>query len=338
MKFKRLSVGNMIYGTNSPADDESGYVSFNDPAFAEHYKDPSAPNYSQIHKFLLHMAVCHSVLIFKSMKDGQEICEYNASSPDELAFVNFVKKYDFEFINRTANGKIIIRHNGVNIEYDLLQLLEFTSTRKRMSVIIRDNGRIKLLSKGADNIIFARLEDQTQMGNIVAHLKEFASYGLRTLVLGERNLTEEEYKNWAKEYNEVQANVTNTEAQIESVREKIENNLLLVGASAIEDKLQDCVPETIDMLKDAGIKFWVLTGDKLETAKSIAKSSGIIKQTTYELSIENYNNVEKDLNKITDKIAQLHNTNEENDLALFLSGEALPSILEEKKFKKIVLC
>lgn len=90
--------------------------------------------------------------------------------------------------------------------------------------------------------------------------------GLRTLTLAYREMDEAAYKVWEKEYAEASVAIEHREEQMEAVADKIEREATLLGATAIEDKLQDGVPETLADLKRAGIKVWVCTGDKLETA------------------------------------------------------------------------
>ena len=179
---------------------------------------------------------------------------------------------------------------GTVERYELLNILEFTSARKRMSIILRkldsEDGRLFLLSKGADNVIFERLKGgaaEELKDNTERHLAEFAGQGLRTLTLAYKviggefscqirfeqiiyNPVEEEYRVWNETYHEASVAIDNREEKIEALSDEIEHDLRLLGATAIEDRLQDGVPETIADLKAAGIKMWVATGDKLETA------------------------------------------------------------------------
>lgn len=150
-------------------------------------------------------------------------------------------------------------------EYELLNVLEFSSARKRMSVVIRkldDDGKIFLLVKGADNVIFERLADGNDQikAKTMEDLSTFASDGLRTLCLGYRILDEKEFADWSKEYHEATVSLENRDKMIDECSAKIEHSLELLGATAIEDKLQDGVPETIADLKRAGIRVFVLTG------------------------------------------------------------------------------
>jgi phospholipid-translocating ATPase len=166
-------------------------------------------------------------------------------------------------------------------EYELLNVLEFSSARKRMSVILRkldDDRKIFLLTKGADNVVFERLapgrdaiKEQTNKD-----LELFASEGLRTLCLGYRIIEEEEFDTWSRDFHDATVALDDRESKMAEVSARIEHSLNLLGATAIEDKLQDGVPEAIAQLKRAGIKVWVATGDKLETAISIGYSTNLL--------------------------------------------------------------
>jgi phospholipid-translocating ATPase len=157
--------------------------------------------------------------------------------------------------------------------YRLLNVLEFNSTRKRMSVIVRDDdGKLLLLSKGADNVMFERLAKNGRQfeAKTQEHVNQYADAGLRTLVLAYREVDENEYIEFNKSFNEAKASVSeDREALIDEITDKMERDLILLGATAVEDKLQNGVPECIDKLAQAGIKIWVLTGDKMETAINI---------------------------------------------------------------------
>ncbi|KDR73672.1 hypothetical protein GALMADRAFT_251453 [Galerina marginata CBS 339.88] len=172
---------------------------------------------------------------------------------------------------------------GLLERYELLNILEFTSSRKRMSVVLRkldaEDGRLFLLSKGADNVIFERLKEGAgeELKKVTEkHLDEFASDGLRTLTLAYKVIGEDEYNQWSERYHEATVAMNDRDAKIEAVSDELERDLRLLGATAIEDKLQDGVPETIADLKSAGIKVWVATGDKLETAIAIGHSTNLI--------------------------------------------------------------
>ncbi|KAL5761518.1 hypothetical protein ACOSP7_017782 [Xanthoceras sorbifolium] len=243
------------------------------------------PHSDVMQKFFRLLAICHTAIPEVDENTGK--VSYEAESPDEAAFVIAAREIGFEFYKRTQTSISMceldpVSGNKVDRLYELLNVLEFNSTRKRMSVIVRDEeGKLLLLCKGADSVMFERLaktgrafEDKTR-----DHVNEYADAGLRTLILAYRELDEEEYKAFDEKFSEAKNSVSeNRETLIDEVTEKIENDLVLLGATAVEDKLQNGVPDCIDKLAQAGIKIWVLTGDKMETAINIGFSCSLLRQ------------------------------------------------------------
>lgn len=165
---------------------------------------------------------------------------------------------------------------------DVLGLHEFDSTRKRMSVVIRfPNNDVKVFVKGADTSIFSILNKSPGIVDHIihatqGHLNTYSSEGLRTLVVAAKDLTGEDLEEWQCMYEDASAALTDRSAKLRQTASIIECNLSLLGATGIEDKLQDGVPEAIECLRQAGIKVWVLTGDKQETAISIGLSCKLL--------------------------------------------------------------
>jgi len=243
--------------------------------------DPRSPDRDRHGQYWTTLALCHTVLVGTDPRSG--LLEYKAQSPDEAALVQAAADVGFEFRGRDRD--VLILRSPLSREplrFRLLNILEFTSARKRMSVIVRQlgeddqpgNNPVLLLCKGADNVIFERLASGGEELKSVTEgqLDGFASEGLRTLTLAHRVVSEDEYTAWVERYLAALASLEDRETEIERVSDEIERDLLLLGATAIEDKLQDGVPETIADLKKAGIKIWVLTGDKLETAIGVSFS------------------------------------------------------------------
>lgn len=143
-----------------------------------------------------------------------------------------------------------------------------------------DEPKALLICKGADSVIYSRLDrtqnDATLLEKTALHLEEYATEGLRTLCLAQRELTWSEYERWVKTYDVAAASVTNREEELDKVTDVIERELILLGGTAIEDRLQDGVPDSIALLAEAGIKLWVLTGDKVETAINIGFSCNVL--------------------------------------------------------------
>ncbi|EJD40340.1 phospholipid-translocating P-type ATPase [Auricularia subglabra TFB-10046 SS5] len=232
--------------------------------------------------FFRALAICHTVLAEKLDEDGA-VLEYKAESPDEAALVAGARDAGFAFVER-AGGTITLNVLGQNETHTPLRVLEFSSARKRMSVLARDAaGRVVLYSKGADSVIFDRLaanHDQGVKDQTRADLDEFANEGLRTLCVARRYLGEEAYRDWERRYDAALAIVgEERDDEVEKVCDEVECDLEILGATALEDKLQEGVPEAIELLHKAGIKLWILTGDKVQTAIEIAFSCNLLTQS-----------------------------------------------------------
>ncbi|KAF3916030.1 hypothetical protein AA313_de0209354 [Arthrobotrys entomopaga] len=230
------------------------------------------------HHFMLALALCHSVLP-DHVSDAPPRVEFKAQSPDEAALVATARDMGFSLIERTQSG-VRLNIHGKQVNYQVLNTLEFNSARKRMSAIIRmPDDRIILFCKGADSIVYSRLvpnQQQDLRKTTAEHLELFAREGLRTLCIAERVLSEEEYRDWMEQYDAAASASVGRDEKVEEVSEMIEQNLTLLGGTAIEDRLQDGVPDAIALLGDAGIKLWVLTGDKVETAINIGFSCNLL--------------------------------------------------------------
>ncbi|KAJ3084089.1 hypothetical protein HDU99_003498 [Rhizoclosmatium hyalinum] len=230
-----------------------------------------------INEFLTLLSVCHTVIPETSEDEPGKIV-YQASSPDEGALVKGAMSLGYTFTTRRPKS-VTIKHHDRDEEYEVLNICEFNSTRKRMSSLIRTpSGQIKIYVKGADTVIFERLakEGNKYIDATNVHLEEYASEGLRTLCIAYRDVPEEEYAEWSKLYDKAATTINNRGDALDKVAEMIEKDLILLGATAIEDKLQDGVPDTIHTLATAGIKLWVLTGDRQETAINIGYSCKLL--------------------------------------------------------------
>lgn len=227
--------------------------------------------------FMLCLALCHSVLAEPDKKKPGALA-LKAQSPDESALVGTARDVGYAFIGRTKKG-VILEEQGVQKEYQILNTLEFNSTRKRMSAIVKippktPGGEPKalLICKGADLIIYSRLRKdghQKLLEKTALHLEQYATEGLRTLCIAHKELSWSEYESWHAKHAEAAAAIENREEKMEEVADQIERDLVLLGGTAIEDRLQEGVSDSIALLARAGIKLWVLTGDKVETAINI---------------------------------------------------------------------
>lgn len=234
-------------------------------------------NADDLRFFFRILALCHTAIPEGTPEEPSKM-QYRAESPDEAALVVAAKQFGFYFYKRTPTALYVresLTKNGPpeNQTYQLLNVLEFSSARKRMSVIVRfPDGRILLLAKGADSVILQRVNRRNSgpVKETTRHLRQFGEVGLRTLLVGYKELDETEYQIWQAKYVQARAALgKDRELRTEEVAEEIEKDLIIVGGTGVEDKLQEGVPEAVDRLARAGINIWVLTGDKVETAVNI---------------------------------------------------------------------
>ncbi|XP_010882025.1 phospholipid-transporting ATPase ID isoform X3 [Esox lucius] len=237
-----------------------------------------------VQEFFRLLALCHTVM---SEEKNEGDLLYQAQSPDEGALVSAARNFGFVFRSRTPET-ITLYEMGTAVTYQLLAILDFNNVRKRMSVIVRNPaGQTKLYCKGADTIIFDRLDPSNEdlMDTTSEHLNEFAGEGLRTLALAYKVLDRDFFEEWMTRLLLASTVMENREQRLADLYEEIETGLLLLGATAVEDKLQEGVPETIACLTLANIKIWVLTGDKLETAMNIGYSCNMLRDDMNEVFI-----------------------------------------------------
>lgn len=271
MKFQKLSFRGITYALN-PTGGESSLSDLKMVA------DDSNQDkfYASILGYIL--SICHTVVIDRLTN------EVRAESPDEEALLSAGGEIGWNFIGREP-GKVIIENCGNVLDFELLATLPFTSARKRMSVLIRTKeDRLLLLSKGADNVMFdLSVSDVDAHANMLAaprdilikDLQKFSFEGLRTLVLAFKEVSEEDWKAFQNLW--LEADRSDDRDSVRSQAASfIEKDLIIVGATAIEDKLQKDVPETIAFILNSGIKLWVLTGDKVETAINIGYSARLL--------------------------------------------------------------
>ncbi|XP_058999856.1 phospholipid-transporting ATPase IB-like isoform X2 [Mustela lutreola] len=338
MTFKKCTIAGIIYGNQSEKSDTdirklslspsviTDSCEFNDPRLLYNFEN-GHPTKDYIKEFLTLLCVCHTVV---PERDGNNII-YQASSPDEAALVKGMKNLGFVFTARTPTS-VTIEVMGENFTFEILNILEFSSNRKRMSVIVRTpTGNLRLYCKGADTVIYERLsEDSHFMKETLTHLEYFAKEGLRTLCVAYADLSEEEYQQWLTQYRKASTVIQNRMQSLEECYEYIEKKFLLLGATAIEDRLQARVPETITTLLKANIRIWVLTGDKQETAINIAYSCKLISAHMFRIQL-NLNSLEATQQAITRHCEALGTQlSKENDLALIIDGETLKYALHSE--------
>ncbi|XP_008496927.2 probable phospholipid-transporting ATPase VB [Calypte anna] len=258
--------------------------------------------------------------VFKSMTDSSlptDFC-YEAESPDEAALVYAAQAYSFTLVSRTPEQVTVRLPQGTLLTFDILYTLGFDSVRKRMSVVVRHplTKEIVVYTKGADSVIMDLLEDSAKVDTSAErrmkrikektqkHLDFYARDGLRTLCIAKKVLNEDDFQKWANFRQEAEAAIDNREELLMETAQHLETKLTLLGATGIEDRLQDGVPDTIAALREAGIQIWVLTGDKQETAVNIAYSCKLLKQRdiVFTINTENKETCESLLNLTLEEV------------------------------------
>uniref|UniRef100_A0A914BYV9 Phospholipid-transporting ATPase n=1 Tax=Acrobeloides nanus TaxID=290746 RepID=A0A914BYV9_9BILA len=232
---------------------------------------------------------------------------YEAESPDELCLVFAAKAYGFSLQNRCPESVTVEIPNknslsgAISLQVPVMKILPFDSDRKRMSIIVEFGDRILLLCKGADDEVISNLSQEfkkSPRGDFVIEnsrqiLQKYANDGMRTLVMAMRFIPQDEYETWLENHERIEATcIDDKDEQISQSARLIEKDMELLGVTAIEDRLQDGVAETIRALREAGIQVWVLTGDKLETAKNIAMSCQLFSPQAKELLIDEQSDID----------------------------------------------
>uniref|UniRef100_A0A672T312 Phospholipid-transporting ATPase n=1 Tax=Sinocyclocheilus grahami TaxID=75366 RepID=A0A672T312_SINGR len=299
MTFNKCSINGKSYAIKQP-DIEMTPVDFSfnrlaDPKFL--FYDHSLVQgvkleLPDVHAFFRLLALCHTVMA-EEKREGDLV--YQAQSPDEGALVTAARNFGFVFRSRSPET-VTIEEMGIQRSYEMLAILDFNNVRKRMSVIVRNpEGKLSLYCKGADTIIYERLHPSCSevMKVTTEHLNEFAGEGLRTLVLAYKDLDEEYFSEWKQRHHESSVALEDREEKLEKLYEEIEKDMMLIGATAIEDKLQDGVAQTIEQLAKAEIKIWVLTGDKQETAENIGYSCNLLREEMNDVFIVAANSPEE---------------------------------------------
>ncbi|XP_046454878.1 phospholipid-transporting ATPase IF-like [Daphnia pulex] len=306
---------------------------------------------SEIEDFFITLALCHTVTITGKNKnknklkvsrasavvepDGFENAafqfhrgdyDYQASSPDEKALAEACQRLDVVYCGET-NDICKIMYQGEERLYRRLHILEFDSDRKRMSVIVQfPDESIWLLCKGAESTVLPRCVFGP-IPETESHIKDYAMMGLRTLAIAVRPITPEYYEEITVQLDKARQALSNREEEVSKVCDIIESEMTLLGATGVEDQLQDGVPETLESLRAAGIKVWVLTGDKLETAVNIAHSCGHFKRGMELLILSDPDKTEETLDELEKRV------NERNDchFGMVVDGQSLAVALKHHR-------
>ena len=272
MEMKRIHVGTVSYAGDA-MDEVANYVS----------GEASGPRSrreigTRVKDVVTTLAICHSVT--PSYEDGQ--IDYQAASPDEIAIVKWTASVGLSLCKRDRTSMTLI-HTATNttIEYDILYVFPFNSDNKRMGIIVRDKARdeIWFMQKGADVVMAPIVQSNDWLEEETGNM---AREGLRTLVVGRKRLVHTLYDTFVAKYTEATTSMVNRDAQTAKVvSDYLEHDLELLGLTGVEDRLQKDMKPSLELLRNAGIKIWMLTGDKVETARCVAVSSKLVARGQY---------------------------------------------------------
>jgi phospholipid-translocating ATPase len=265
------------------------------------------------------------------MEDG--VLGYQASSPDEIAIVKWTESLGLTLISRDLHHMSLRTPDNSILEFDILHIFPFTSESKRMSIIVRDRTTKELVFyiKGADSVMSSLVQYNDWLEEEAGNM---GREGLRTLVVGRKRLSEEQFMDFEQDYHSAKISTFNRTEMIQNVVGKyLETDLELLGLTGVEDKLQDDVKVTLELLRNAGLKIWMLTGDKVETATCIAKSTRLVSRT------QSIYQIQKLKSQMESTIA-LEQLRTKLDHCLVIDGQSLQYMLDfhEKQFVEIATC
>ena len=326
MIFKKLHLGNVAYSD----DTFDEIVSLIKAEYAEGRRVTRGKTGSKVTEAVLALALCHNVTpVYEAAEGDTDVPEvdqaqgevtYQASSPDEVALVEWAGEQGLSLTARTLTEMTVTAPRGTTLGYDILQVFPFTSETKRMGIIVRDKstGEIIFYMKGADVVMSAIVQYNDWL---LEEVDNMAREGLRTLVVAKKVLTEDQYADFEQRYQAAKLSVVNRSAQVAAVVESLQRDMGLLCVTGVEDMLQESVRLTLEMLRNAGIKVWMLTGDKLETATCIAKSSKLVSRSQ---DIHVFKNV---ANR-SEAHHELNAFRRKQDTALVIRGDSLEVCLE----------
>lgn len=276
------------------------------------------------------LALCHNVTPI--INEVTNVIDYQASSPDEVALVKFTESIGVTLIHRSNEDMTLqVNCNSENdknkikkLNYQILRVFPFTSASKRMGIIVKNlqTDEIIFFVKGSDSIMKNIVETSEWLDEETENL---GREGLRTLVFAKKVLTLQQFQEFESQYHAASCSMQNRKLQMESIRERLEHAMTLLGITGVEDKLQINVQQTLETLRNANIKIWMLTGDKVETAIVIARSSRLVgyNQNIYQLIAKNEREALLKLDKYGNQSIQ--------NTALVLDGPTLTILLNYYK-------
>ncbi|EFW19043.1 Putative aminophospholipid-translocase [Coccidioides posadasii str. Silveira] len=286
---------------------------------------------SRVRDLIMALVICHNVTPTLDEKDGQTITTYQASSPDEIAIVKYAQEVGVQLAYRDRQ-KILLRSvetGKVVVRAQILDIFPFTSESKRMGIVVQFS-HTQGVEQAQDEIWFFQKGADTVMSSIVAtndwldeETANMAREGLRTLVVGRKRLSQERYHEFSKNYKQASLSLSSRDTLMAKVvHSYLECNLELLGVTGVEDKLQKDVKPSLELLRNAGVKIWMLTGDKIETARCVAVSSKLVSRGQYIHTVSRL----KDPEAAQEALDFLRN---KTDACLLIDGDSLTLMLSQ---------
>lgn len=289
----------------------------------------------RVRDLVLALAICHNVTPTLEEIDGREETTYQASSPDEIAIVRWTEAVGLCLLHRDRQGMLLqsVDTGRAVVRVKILEVFPFTSEGKRMGIIVQfftgadaghdksaaskgaaSEGEIWFFQKGADTVMSTIVTSNDWLDEEAANM---AREGLRTLVIGRKRLSLAEYTAFSSAHMEASQTITNRAHKVQKViSQYLETDLELLGVTGVEDKLQQDVKPSLELLRNAGIKIWMLTGDKVETARCVAVSAKLVARGQYVHTISK-------LRSRTAALEHLDFLRGKLDACLLIDGESL---------------
>ncbi|KAI8049231.1 hypothetical protein BDF22DRAFT_195005 [Syncephalis plumigaleata] len=318
MELKKLHMGTMAFSADS-MDEVSNHLV---EAFHREGTDMATrvrrDMSARVKDVALALALCHNVTPIESDIDGS--ITYQAASPDEVAIVRWTASVGLRLAARDLHSITLTAPDGQHT-YTVLDIFPFTSETKRMGIIVRDmaTGEIIFYEKGADVVMTRIVQFNDWLDEECGNM---AREGLRTLVVARKRLTEEEYKAFQEKYAAAKIAFYNRSGAIREAIDELEHDLELLGLTGVEDRLQNDVKNTLEVLRNAGLKIWMLTGDKIETAICIATSSRLVSRS------QTFHQIAK-VTRVNELLEELDALRNKRDCCLVIDGESLQLCLDQ---------
>lgn len=316
MEMKRIHVGTVSYAGDA-MDDVAQYIAGSSAPGPRSRRDIG----NRVKDIVYTLAICHSVT--PTYEEG--VIEYQAASPDEIAIVKWTASVGLSLSKRDRTSLTLI-HQATNttLEYDILHVFPFNSDNKRMGIVVRDKAKdeIWFMQKGADAVMAAIVQTNDWLEEETGNM---AREGLRTLVVGRRRLPPAVYEEFLIKYKEASMSMTDRDASCAQVVSKyLEHDLELLGLTGVEDRLQKDMKPSLELLRNAGIKIWMLTGDKVETARCVAVSAKLVARGQFIHTVTKCNTRDAALEVISF-------LDQKRDSCLLIDGESLGMFLTHLK-------